>query len=160
MLITQSIFSHFLWSVIYAEIVLRKSTSLRRISELRPFWWRGGGTVGTVLNHQIRYLGGYYGNVALFYISAFATILGVCYFCRCLPNILHSTYLGANTMAVLVMHKFLVMFFLVCPGIKTYTVYTHPLFCAALSIINMGLCYLAGWVVGHNKMLSKILFGK
>ena len=120
----------------------------------------GGGTVGTVLNHQISYLGGYYGNVALFYISAFATILGVCYFCRCLPNILHSTYLGANTMAVLVMHKFLVMFFLVCPGIKIYTVYTHPLFCAALSIINMGLCYLAGWVVGHNKMLSKILFGK
>ena len=36
----------------------------------------GGGTVGTVLNHQISYLGGYYGNVALFYISAFATILG------------------------------------------------------------------------------------
>ena len=120
----------------------------------------GGGTVGTVLNHQISYLGGYYGNVALFYISAFATILGVCYLCRCLTNIPHSAYLGSNTMAVLVMHKFLVSFFLICPGVKTYAVYTHPLLCAALSIINMWLCYLVGWVVCHNKMLSKILFGK
>lgn len=113
-----------------------------------------------MLNHQISYLGGYYGNVAFFCTSAFATVMGVCYLCRYLPNFPHSVYLGSNTMAVLVIHKFLVTFFLVIPGIKEYTVYSHPLLCAVLSIINMGLCYMAGRVVSHKEALSKILFGK
>ena len=89
-----------------------------------------------------------------------ASIIGLCYLCKCLPQSKHAIYFGSNTMAVLVMHKFVVTFLLVCPGIKNYVVYSHPFICAGSSVVIMGLCYFARWILTHSKMCSQLLLGK
>lgn len=142
-------------------LVINKEKALKNQGlEFREDIVCGGGTVGTLFNHQIGYLGCYYGNILLFYVSAMASIVGLCYLCKCMPTNNYIIYFGSNTMTVLVMHKFAVTFLLVWPVIKNYITYAHPVICAVSSVLIMGLYYFVGWVLLHNKMCFQILLGK
>lgn len=118
-----------------------------------------GGTVGTLANHQIGYLGCYYGNPLVFYFAAFLSVIGITYLCKILPRRPLITYCGKNTIYVLVMHKFVITFFMVCPIIKNYMTYNNPFICVITAIVTMVVCYFVGWILSFNKKLQ-VLFGK
>lgn len=116
-----------------------------------------GGVVGTFVNHQIGYLGCYYGNPLLFYFSACLSIIGITYICKGFKKAPLITYFGRNTIHVLLTHKFVITFFMVCPLIKNYLTHEN-FFCVIISLATMSLCYFAGWFISKNKFLATILF--
>lgn len=75
-----------------------------------------GGTAA-FLNTNIIYLGNHYGNVLFFYMSAFCTIMGLCFIsiavarCKCSFVSKVGVYVGQRTLPILLMHKFPILFF-------------------------------------------------
>ena len=80
--------------------------------------------------------------------------------CKYLSLGKYAMYYGSNTLSVLVMHKFIVTFFLICPIIKKYIIYTHPLICAGISIMIMCMCFRLGRILSYNKLGTRILLGR
>lgn len=70
--------------------------------------------VGALLglyNGDANYLGNYYGNIIIFFASAFASCAGWCLLVMGMPEIRILSYTGKSTLSILLMHKFPVLFF-------------------------------------------------
>lgn len=80
-----------------------------------------GGAAGLLWNERIKYLGSVYGNVWVFYLSSVCSVLGVCVLIAGMPGCRPLEYAGRRTLAILVMHKFPILFFeWICPVVKNW----------------------------------------
>lgn len=107
-----------------------------------------GGLSGVLLNGRVKYLSAVYGNIPVFYLSSISSVLGLCLLLMNLRSCTAAEYIGRRTLAVLVMHKFPILFFeWVCPGMKKWMasgLLPAELLAVALSI---ALCCLAEGII-------------
>lgn len=107
-----------------------------------------GGAAGLAWNVRVRYLGSAYGNVAVFYLSSACSVLGICTLLAGLPGCRPLEYAGRRTLAILVMHKFPILFFeWVCPVVKNWLkagILPAELLVAALAIV---MCCIAERII-------------
>ena len=81
----------------------------------------GACAMGAFLNGRILYLTGYYHSLPRFYLIASLAIFGLSAISMGVKSFRPLEYIGRNTLPILVMHKFPVLFFqCVCPVIKDY----------------------------------------
>lgn len=122
----------------------------------KPIWLRlmagllllGSGAAIGLWNERVQYTAGIYGKGLLFYTAGFMSIVGISLLCQSLPRIQCLEAVGRNTMPILVMHKFPVLFFqCVCPVTKDYLAQGSIVWSIAVSIVCVLMCVAAGWVI-------------
>jgi len=107
-----------------------------------------GCVTGIFLNERVMYLGAVYGNVPVFYLSSICSVLGLSFLFTGLESCPLLEKTGQHTLAILVMHKFPVLFFeWVCPGVKNWMAAGVLLAEIAVVIISMGMCCAAEWII-------------
>ena len=116
------------------------------------------------LNDEVEYMSfdhSEYGrNIFVFYCTAIATSLGLCWIFQNLGNLPFLQWFGKNAMAIFLMHKFPVLFFQVLLGdlIEKTGAWSFLLF-LGISLVSMVLCCAAGsifrrflpWVIGESR---------
>lgn len=116
------------------------------------------GAVSGLFNPEAGYLGNYYGNIAIFYLSAFSTILGIIMLCTVVPPIKILTWCGARTLTILLLHKFPILAFQkVIPFTKSYLAEFSIPVGIAVTLITIALCCIADIVITK---LVPFLIGK
>ena len=102
------------------------------------------GAILGLINNQAKYLSSIYGNIAIFYISALLSILGIIVLSMTIHPLKPFTYCGARTITILVLHKFPILLFQrVIPVTSTYLLNNSVLVGLIVSIISMVLCCVA-----------------
>lgn len=107
-----------------------------------------GGYIGVSLNEEIRYFSSLYRSLPLFYLSASLSVLGYLFLCPII-RIRAVDYVGQNTLCILLMHKFPIVFMrLVFKRVfeASELVMTAALLVTAVSI---ALCLIAGIVLNR-----------
>lgn len=109
-----------------------------------------GAVLGMNCNRVISYIRSYYGNFSIFYVSALCSIIGISCICLWIDHEEWFAYIGKHTLAILVMHKFPVLFFqCMCPWIKTQIVNGVYIWCIIATAISIVMCCIAEWVIDH-----------
>lgn len=118
-----------------------------------------GGVLG-ILNETSVYLGNYYDNIWLMYISALFTGVGICLLAQLLPKFPPLLYIGRHTMAILLMHKFPILLFYElipitkrllkeeCVPIGLFVMIISVLLCLAVERLILLVC---PFVIGKNR---------
>ena len=106
-----------------------------------------------------------YGNLFIYVIAAVCGIFGICLLCRNIPSNRYLSYIGQNTMIVLLLHKFPVLFFQVLfkPTVNLVS-RNQPIACIIVALLSMLMCLIAGevldrvcpWIVGKNRFKKEI----
>lgn len=108
------------------------------------------GAILSLLNGHIAYSWSLYGNYPIFMLAALAGCMGWVLLCRQLPSMPPAERIGASTLAILVMHKFPILFFqTLVPITKSLLARNNPLCGLVISVIVIAMC-----------MVVKRLFGK
>lgn len=126
-----------------------------RMLKLRGAWkavaallLMGIGAVLGLMNGEANYLGNYYGNVPVTYLAAFATCIGICFLSMLIPNRKLLTYVGRNTLAILLMHKFPVLLFQIAiPFTAAWIDQQNILVSIVVTLLSMALCCGAEWII-------------
>lgn len=106
-----------------------------------------GATLG-ILNGKAEYSANYFGNVFVFYISAFSSILGIILVCMSLPQIEPLEYIGRHTLVLLVLHKFPVLAFqYFVPFVKDKLSENSTFFGILVTFAVIGICLAAELVI-------------
>lgn len=96
------------------------------------------------VNDQVTYTDPYYGQLSVFYPAAAGIILGICWICLILDRCQVLEWIGQNTMPILLMHKFPLLFFqCVCPGVKSWLVSQPLIWGILVSILSIVMCRIA-----------------
>lgn len=104
-----------------------------------------GAISGIFWNERIKYLGGAYGSLPVFYLSACASLAGVCLLSAWIGRCRWLEYAGRSTMAILLMHKFPILFFQwLCPVVKNWKGLPADIAITAVSIL---LCCIAERII-------------
>lgn len=104
-----------------------------------------GAVSGIFWNGRIKYLGGVYGSLPVFYLSACASLAGVCLLSAWIGRCRWLEYAGRSTMAILLMHKFPILFFQwLCPVVKNWKGLPAEFVITAVSIL---LCLIAERII-------------
>ena len=89
-----------------------------------------------------------YGNFFFFLTAALCGCYGWLMICRNLPAYRALSYTGASTLAILVMHKFPILFFqTVVPGVSGLLKNNEVITGVLVSIVSMALCILAQEII-------------
>lgn len=112
-----------LFPFIYSGYIVRKREGANEAGKKQCFsaitFLLFGLIIGIALNSQLDYRNLILGNPIFFYISAVACVIGICGICKCLRANKVLSYVGKNTMPILVLHKFPILFFqAICPYVK------------------------------------------
>lgn len=108
------------------------------------------GAVLSQMNGHIAYSWSLYGSYPIFTAAALCGCIGWVLLCRQIPSVSFIEKVGASTLAILVMHKFPILFFqTIMPFVKDRLSENNPLWGIMISIIVIFLC-----------MTVKKLFGK
>lgn len=108
------------------------------------------GAVLSQMNGHIAYSWSLYGSYPIFTAAALCGCIGWVLLCRQIPSAGFVEKVGASTLAILVMHKFPILFFqTVMPFVKDRLSENNPLWGIAISIIVICMC-----------MIVKKLFGR
>ena len=99
-----------------------------------------GGLLG-IYNKEAGYLGNYYGNTFIFYISALLTIFGVCIIGSFIYQIKIMNYIGQHTLPIMLMHKFPIEFICIL-FIKSPLKDSNFIIALSITIISIILCCL------------------
>jgi hypothetical protein len=107
-----------------------------------------GAAAGIFLNERIMYLGSIYRNIPVFYLSSVCSVTGICLVLMHVSSCPPLEFIGMRTLAILVMHKFPILFFeWVCPVIKDLLSAGHLGAEIAVALISIGLCCIAEYVL-------------
>ena len=107
-----------------------------------------GGAAGIFLNERIMYLGSIYRNIPVFYLSSASSVLGICLLLMHIPGCRMLEYVGRRTLAILVMHKFPILFFeWICPGVKGWLAAGLPGAEIAVAVVSIALCCIAEKII-------------
>lgn len=124
-------------------------TDIRQYKKLAAalFLLTAGSLTGLFLNCRVNYFLSSYGKITVFYLSAFLSVIGL-YMLFPLVRSKALSLIGQNTLAVLVMHKFPVVFFQIAlsPLLKADGV-LHMASAALVASLSVGLCLLAGRII-------------
>lgn len=101
------------------------------------------GSVGQSINSNVDYVCDAYGNYILFLVSALAISVGIIVLCTTISrNLRIICYVGSNTLPILLMHKFPIMFFAIMPPIKVL-IGRYPLITSTIiSLLVIFLCMI------------------
>lgn len=109
------------------------------------------GAIIGLLNGESNYLGNYYDNVFLMYISSALSTVGYCIVASMLKNIPAFIYCGQNTLGILLMHKFPILFFQkIVPVTRSLLNRNNVVIGFLVAVISIALCLVA------NLILEKI----
>lgn len=107
------------------------------------------GAILGLINGEAGYLGNYYGNIFIYYTAALSTIFGLCFACIFIPaknNVV--SYIGTNTLVILLMHKFPIVFFqFLIPVTKRYMAENNVFAGIIVSIISIAITLVAGEII-------------
>lgn len=107
-----------------------------------------GAAAGIFLNERIQYLGGTYRNVPVFYLASLGSVLGVCLLLMHVSGCGWMEAVGRRTLAILVMHKFPILFFeWICPVVKDWLSAGHPAAEICVAAISIALCCIAEGII-------------
>lgn len=129
---------------------VRKACSLRKLQlGVLSLVLLGLGMIfGLYLNGKIEYRGLVLGNIWIFYLTAGFSAVGIIGLCRIMPQVRLLAYVGRNTMPILLMHKFPVIFFqTVCPYVKDYLANGSVVWSLIVTRISVAMCCLAGALI-------------
>lgn len=101
-----------------------------------------------------------YTNLSLCFITALCGTFAVVFLCKAIPSSKPLSYLGKNTMVVLLLHKFPILFFQVIfkPTVESMKNNFIPV-CIIIAVITVGMCLVAGeiikiicpWMIGASR---------
>lgn len=98
---------------------------------------------------RVDYVSSWYSNLVLFYLSAFLSVFGYILLCRQLP-LCRLGYVGRNSLAILVMHKFPIVFMqLFLIGYMGKNPFLGIAIALAMAVIACALSLLAGEIIGR-----------
>lgn len=107
-----------------------------------------GAASGIYWNSNVDYLSVNYGNLLIFYLSSVTSIVGICVSCMFIKGTSFFTYVGQHTLAILLMHKFPVLFFqTVFPITKRLLAEGSDLIGVVVSIVSIVLCLIAERII-------------
>lgn len=102
-----------------------------------------------------------YGNIGIFYISTLLSLAGYVWIAQWLPEIKALEYIGRNTMPILLMHKFPVLFVALLanrlPFLNALSEQQSLTFSLATALFAIIACLLAGNIIGR---LFPVVLGK
>lgn len=104
--------SFSLSGVLFSKFAAQNQKNLRKpyIFILSLLCVAAGGFSALKLNILVGYQSSEYGRILIFYLSAFMSVLGFTMLCFFIPKLKVISYIGSNTMPILLMHKFPVVF--------------------------------------------------
>ncbi|MCR5068145.1 MAG: acyltransferase [Erysipelotrichaceae bacterium] len=109
-------------------------------------------------NGRVRYSADVYNNYLLFLISAFGSIIGYLLLAQTIEKNRVLEYVGASTMAILVMHKFPILFFqTILPLTKKRLADNDLLTALAVAAVAVVMCLIADKII---TMICPPLLGK
>lgn len=126
------------------------------------------GTLLSLISTKVDYVSDAYGNYWMFLLVAMLISGGILLVCAGFPkDIKLLRYIGKNTMGILLMHKFPIMFFVFILPMTRTLIADKPLVGAILiSVVTIGLCLvvngvlkqIAPWSIGvlHKKRTSEV----
>ena len=101
-----------------------------------------------------------YSNLSLCFVTALCGIFAVVFLCKAIPSSKPLSYLGKNTMVILLLHKFPILFFQVIfkPTVEPMKNNFIPV-CIVVAIISVVMCLIAGeiikiicpWLIGASR---------
>ena len=110
-----------------------------------------GGTYMTIGNGQVSYNADSYGTHGFGYFLVMATMLcvGFVSLAMCFPNgVTPINYVGGNTVGIMVMHKFPILFFVGLFPISKKLIGTYPLIVSIMvAILSIGMCLAVSEVI-------------
>jgi fucose 4-O-acetylase-like acetyltransferase len=102
-----------------------------------------------------------YGNIGIFYISSLLSLTGYLWLGQSLPEIKPLEYIGRNTMPILLMHKFPVLFVVFManrlPFLNVWYARQSLAFSLATTLLAIMACLIAGLIIGR---LFPVILGK
>lgn len=110
-----------------------------------------GGTFLYTLNGPIQYVHDQYGNYLLFLVVALFIGCGFLVLASVRETGIKTlNYIGRNTLEILMLHKFPIMFFVTYVAIARKYVEEYPLSVSVMiAIVTIGMCLIAGWCVRY-----------
>lgn len=137
--------SFSLSGVLFSKFAAQNQKNLRKpyIFILSLLCVAAGGFSALKLNILVGYQSSEYGRILIFYLSAFMSVLGFTMLCFFIPKLKVISYIGSNTMPILLMHKFPVVFFhTLCPFISERLADKSLFWSAIAALLSIGLCLL------------------
>ena len=131
--------------VLFSKFAAQNQKTLRKpyIFILSLLCVAAGGFSALKLNVLVGYQSSEYGRILIFYLSAFMSVLGFTLLCFFIPKLKVISYIGSNTMPILLMHKFPVVFFhTLCPFISERLADKSLFWSAIAALLSIGLCLL------------------
>lgn len=131
--------------VLFSKFAAQNQKNLRKpyIFILSLLCVAAGGFSALKLNVLVGYQSSEYGRILIFYLSAFMSVLGFTLLCFFIPKLKVISYIGSNTMPILLMHKFPVVFFhTLCPFISERLTDKSLFWSAIAALLSIGLCLL------------------
>lgn len=111
----------------------------------------GTGAVLSQLNGHIAYSWSLYGTYSIYMAAALCGCTGWVLLCRQLPPMRAAETVGASTLAILVMHKFPILFFqTLVPFVKTQLAQNNPLWGIAVTAAVIAMCMVVKLTVGKK----------
>ena len=99
-------------------------------------------------NGRVRYSGDVYNSYPLFWLSAFGSIIGYLLMARVIEKNRVLEYVGASTMAILVMHKFPVLFFqTIVPQTRKLLADNNLPVALIVAVIAIAMCLIAERII-------------
>lgn len=131
--------------VLFSKLVMPNQKAIRKpyIFILSLLFIAAGGFFALKLNILVGYQSSGYGRILIFYLSAFMSVLGFTLLCFFIPKPKIISYIGSNTMPILLMHKFPVVFFhTLCPFISERLADKSLFWSFIVALFSIGLCLL------------------
>ncbi len=132
--------------VLFSKLAVSNQKAVRKpyIFILSLLCIAAGGFSALKLNILVGYQSSEYGRISVFYLSAFMSALGFTLLCFFIPKLKVISYIGSNTMPILLMHKFPVVFFhTMCPFISEKLAEKSLFWSFITALLSIGLCLLA-----------------
>lgn len=101
------------------------------------------------INDTVAYTSEYYGNPIIYYVSALCSIFGISVSCMLFHGHSGIRYISKRTLAILVMHKFPVLFFQVIPFTRN-SIVQAPLFAGCIiAVASIVMCLIAQKIISN-----------
>lgn len=141
--------------VFLAGYALNEFGILIKLAKL-PIWLRAiisiillsiGALLG-IVNDNAGYLGNYYGNIWIMYLSALLTSIGICLMVQLFPKMKVISYVGQHTLSILLMHKFPILVFQkAIPYTKSLLSKQSVWLGIIVTVISISLCCLVELII-------------
>ena len=108
------------------------------------------GLVLSILNGKVGYTSNAYGHIELYFLAALCSVVGIVLVCMSIKSCNPLEFVGQNTLGIMVMHKFPVVFFqTLCPVVKVYLKQNSVIVGIAVSVICIVMCVVAELVINR-----------